>query len=138
MGCQRAIADQIIKQGANYVLSLKENQQTLHVDYVQFLNMLKKNSIKKCCIGVRLEKCTMMTELKQDAIHWFQHVILCFFNYVGQVLQGIGQIELTRTVNNEVEYSTRYFLTSMTYESIDDFMSTVKNIGILKLIYASA
>ena len=30
MGCQTKIARQIIRQGANYVLSLKENQPTLY------------------------------------------------------------------------------------------------------------
>src|SRR4051812_5589112 len=32
MGCQRAIAQQIVDQGADYVLALKENQGTLHAD----------------------------------------------------------------------------------------------------------
>ena len=32
MGCQRAIAAQIVAQGADYVLGLKGNQRTLHED----------------------------------------------------------------------------------------------------------
>lgn len=32
MGCQRAIAQQILDQGGRYVLALKENQETLHAD----------------------------------------------------------------------------------------------------------
>ena len=32
MGCQRAIAEQIVSQGGDYVLRLKGNQGTLHED----------------------------------------------------------------------------------------------------------
>ena len=35
-------------------------------------------------------------------------------------------MEITRTVNHEVTRSTRYFLTSLTYEDIDLFMEAVR------------
>ena len=38
MGCQRAIADQIVSQGADYVLGLKGNQGTLHEDVALFFD----------------------------------------------------------------------------------------------------
>ena len=38
MGCQRAIAAQIVSQGADYVLGLKGNQGTLHEDVALFLD----------------------------------------------------------------------------------------------------
>ncbi len=37
MGCQKAIAEQVVDQGADYVLALKGNQETLHqavIDYI--------------------------------------------------------------------------------------------------------
>ena len=34
MGCQTAIAKQVVQQGANYVLAVKENQEQLHGDVV--------------------------------------------------------------------------------------------------------
>lgn len=37
MGCQRAIAQQIVEDQADYVLALKENQPTLHQAVEQFL-----------------------------------------------------------------------------------------------------
>jgi predicted transposase YbfD/YdcC len=30
MGCQRAIAEKILTQGADYILALKGNQKTMH------------------------------------------------------------------------------------------------------------
>ena len=41
-------------------------------------------------------------------------------------LKGIGMLETTRTVNHEVERSTRYFLTSLEYDRIDDFVSATR------------
>ncbi len=38
MGCQRAIAEQIIDQGGDYVLGLKGNQETLHEAVVDFFS----------------------------------------------------------------------------------------------------
>lgn len=35
-------------------------------------------------------------------------------------------LETTRTVNHEVERSTRYFLTNLEYEQIDNFMTAVR------------
>jgi hypothetical protein len=34
LNCQRSIAEQIVNQGGNYALALKENQPTLHADVV--------------------------------------------------------------------------------------------------------
>jgi predicted transposase YbfD/YdcC len=36
MGCQRAIARQIVEQGGDYVLALKENQPSLYADVMEF------------------------------------------------------------------------------------------------------
>ena len=41
-------------------------------------------------------------------------------------LKGIGKVDITRTTNDQVEYSTRYFVTSLTYEQIDTFMKAVR------------
>jgi predicted transposase YbfD/YdcC len=38
MGCQRAIAAQIVKQGGNYLLAVKENQPTLYTDGIAYFD----------------------------------------------------------------------------------------------------
>ncbi len=38
LNCQRAIAQQIVDQGGDYVLALKGNQGTLHDDVIRFLD----------------------------------------------------------------------------------------------------
>lgn len=42
-------------------------------------------------------------------------------------LQSIGMVEVKRTVNYETTRSVRYFLTSLTYRQMDDFMRGVRN-----------
>ena len=41
-------------------------------------------------------------------------------------LKGIGKVDITRTTNNQVEYSTRYFVTSLNYEQINTFVKAVR------------
>ena len=41
-------------------------------------------------------------------------------------LRGLGLLEVTRTTNHQVEYSKRYFLSSLAYENIEDFMGAVR------------
>jgi predicted transposase YbfD/YdcC len=44
MGCQKNIANQIVKQGGDYVLGLKGNQGTLHKDVQLFFKETNKNN----------------------------------------------------------------------------------------------
>lgn len=46
MGCQKEIAEKIIKKKADYVLALKGNQGNLHKDVVDFFEDAEKNSFK--------------------------------------------------------------------------------------------
>lgn len=41
-------------------------------------------------------------------------------------LKGIGKVDIVRTVNKEVQRSTRYFITTLEYEQIDVFMEAVR------------
>jgi predicted transposase YbfD/YdcC len=43
MGCQRAIAEQIVKQGGDYLLAVKENQPTLYADGIAYFNWALTN-----------------------------------------------------------------------------------------------
>src|SRR5258708_9531884 len=45
-----------------------------------------------------------------------------FFNLRWPGLKSIGMVEITRTINHEVERITRYFLSSLLYERINDFV----------------
>lgn len=128
MGCQKKIAKQIVEQGADYVLALKENQETLHNDIA---SIFKKGSegpkkYKKMLNRVTVEKVRShgRIERRRYTLISARDNLLFALRWPG--LKGIGMLETTRTVNNEVERSTRYFLTSLDYERVNDFMAAVR------------
>jgi predicted transposase YbfD/YdcC len=128
MGCQTKIARQIIRQGANYVLSLKENQPTLYQAVCaifalaeggekKYKNMLHLRKVEKLHNHGRIEtrRYTLISARKEAG-----------FSVRFPGLKGIGKVDITRTTNNQVEYSTRYFVTSLNYEQINTFVKAVR------------
>lgn len=125
MGCQKEIALQIIEQGADYVLALKENQPSLHQDiksifalgeYRQFKKMLNKRKVEKVHDHGR-------TETRRYTLISARDPMLFQLRWPG--MKSIGMVEVTRTTNNEVEKSRRFFITSLD-EDIDGFMKAVR------------
>ena len=116
MGCQQKIAKKIVEKGANYVLSLKENQPTLYQDvhniFLQaeqgekrYKKMIHKQKLEKIHDHGRIEtrRYTLIMPREQQAfgIRW-PH------------LKGLGMVEVKRTVKNQTEPPLkRFFLTSI-------------------------
>lgn len=129
MGCQQKIAEKIIKKEANYVLSLKDNQKTLHDDVKaifakaeenkqkQYKNMLHLRRVKKKKGHGRMETRKYTLVSARDPL---------FFALRFSGLKGIGKVDVKRTVNNKTESFTRYFLTSFEYEDVDKFVEAVE------------
>ena len=128
MGCQTSIAQQIITQGANYVLSLKENQPTLYQDVrsifalaeggeKKYKNMLHLRRIEKLRDHGRIETRRYTLISARDDVS---------FSLRFPGLKGLGKVEITRTTHHDVEYSTRYFVTSLMYDQIEIFMEAVR------------
>jgi predicted transposase YbfD/YdcC len=126
MGCQTSIAQNIIDREAEYVLNLKENQPKLYemVKIVfdlgvsrQYKKMLHRRKVEKSREHGRVEtRRYTLISARDPAV----------FQLRWPGLKGLGLLEVTRTTNNQVEYSKRYFLTSLSYEHIDDFMRAVR------------
>ena len=131
MGCQKKIAQQIRRQGADYVFSLKENQKTLYDDVCaifekaqankqkQYKNILHRRKIEKLRGHGRIETRRYTLLSARDPL---------LFELRWPGLRGVGKVEITRTrtMNHQVERSTRYFLTSLDYEDIDAFMQATR------------
>lgn len=129
MGCQSKIARQISLQGADYVLSLKENQKTLYDDVKsiflqaevnkskQYKKILHRRKIEKDKNHGRIEKRTYTLVSARDPL---------LFKLRWPGLKGIGKVDIVRTVNKAVQRSTRYFITTLDYEQIDLFMEAVR------------
>jgi len=129
MGCQKDIAKEIIKQGADYVLSLKENQKTLYDDVNSIFARAEENKDKQYKKMLHLRKIEKnhnhgRVETRKYTLVSARDPLMFELRWPG--LKGIGKLEVTRTTDNVVERSTRYFLTSLEYDNIDKFMQAVR------------
>lgn len=113
MGCQQEIAKKIVDKGADYVLSLKENQPTLYHDVVSIFERAEQSKYKKMMHKQKLEKirCHGRTETRRYTLIMPREQEL--FGLRWPHLKGIGMVEVKRRVNNKVERSKRFFLTSI-------------------------
>lgn len=109
MGCQTAIAQQIVDQGADYLLSLKGNQGTLHQDVKLFFGSANTcPPIGHTCydgghgrIETRSVRATSdIGWLKEDHSHWPK-------------LTSIIAVTAIRECKDKTTEETRYFISSM-------------------------
>lgn len=105
IGCQKDIAEQIIDNKADYILSVKDNQELLRKDITSSFAVLSPNSIDeqtdKKSGRIEIRKCSVITNLKMLSQHqgW-------------KGLQSIIQIESTRIINATSQMETRYYISS--------------------------
>jgi predicted transposase YbfD/YdcC len=107
MGCQKDIAKQIIKAGADYCLGLKGNQTGLHEDvklYFEHINVEKKTLTKEKGHG-RIETREYFLE---TSIDWLQQKS----DWTG--LNAIGMVKSSVYEKDILREETRYFITSLT------------------------
>jgi predicted transposase YbfD/YdcC len=126
MGCQKAIAEEILIQRADYVLALKDNQQKLHEMVKAIFDMGESRQYKKMLNRRKVEKIHDHGRIETRRYTLVSARDPEVFQLRWPGLKGIGMLETTRTTNNQVEYSKRYFLTSLAYEDIDQFMDAVR------------
>jgi predicted transposase YbfD/YdcC len=113
IGCQKEIAKKIVSKGANYVLSLKENQPTLLRDTVSIFKKAEESQYIKIIHKQKLEKvnCHGRKETRRYTLIVPKEQEL--FGLRWPHLNGIGMVEVKRTVNDKVEHSKRFFITSL-------------------------
>ena len=126
MGCQTSIAQNIIDQEAEYVLNLKENQPKLYEMVKAIFNLGVSRQYKKMLHRRKVEKSREHGRIETRRYTLISARDSAVFQLRWPSLKGLGLLEVTRTTNNQVEYSKRYFLTSLSYEHIDDFMRAVR------------
>lgn len=113
MGCQRAIARQIIDQKADYVLALKGNQSALQEDVRLFVAEQKARDYADTMISQhesvdgdhgRIE--TRATTVIHD-VEWLQK------RHQWPALKSIVIIDSTRDICSKTERETRYYISSL-------------------------
>jgi predicted transposase YbfD/YdcC len=118
MGCQKAIADKIIEQGADYVFGLKGNQTSLNEDvrlYFESENVTQTTVTLSDGHG-RIER--RVYALETD-IEWLSQKN----NWRG--LQAIGKVQSFVEERGKKSEETRYFITSLT--NVKTFANAVRS-----------
>ena len=118
MGCQAAIAQQLVDQGADYVLALKANHGTLSEEVGATFTMARVNGFADFSPGTHdyqrtVEKGHGRRETREV---WTlsDPAVLAYLNPTGRwaKLQTIVAVQATRRQGASVTIDTRYFLSS--------------------------
>jgi predicted transposase YbfD/YdcC len=116
MGCQTAIAEQIIDQGGDYVLSLKENQGQLYQDAVEIFTYALASDFKEMTYDhhrtinkghgrIEIRDCWAISDLPA-------------FNYIRKLdawkgLQSLSLIRRERRIGQETTTELAYYISSL-------------------------
>ncbi len=118
MGCQRAIAEQIIDGEADYVLALKGNQGTLHEDVAHYFEWAERKGFKEIAytFSETLEKDHGRIEERRcwatGDVEWLEQ------KAAWRGLQSIVMVEAEREViGKERTLERRYFISSLPAEA---------------------
>ncbi len=68
MGCQKDIAEQIVKQKGDYLLALKGNQGNFHEEVVSFLKVAKRMILKMSSMIFMKKLMRVMVVSRHDAL----------------------------------------------------------------------
>jgi predicted transposase YbfD/YdcC len=113
MGCQRAIAQKVVDQKADYILALKGNQGTLRDDVELFATEQKSKCFRDTTVSRhrsvdgdhgRIE--TRDITVIHD-VEWLQK------DHRWPALAGVVMVESTRETGNKIERETRFYITSL-------------------------
>jgi predicted transposase YbfD/YdcC len=105
--CQRAIADQVVQQGGDYVLALKGNQGRLHADVTQFLDDPETAPDSTAAtVDADHGRIETRTGLVSTDIGWLQE------HHAWPGLAAIGKVTRTRESRARITTETAYYLLS--------------------------
>lgn len=121
MGCQKAIARQIVAQKADYVLALKGNQTQLHADVKLFFEEARQQDFyckdERRRIAYRyqetMEKDHGRMETRRCWVVSGAHLDWLTQKSEWAGLSSIGAVECERRVGEKITAETRYFISSL-------------------------
>lgn len=126
MGCQKAVVKDIVEKGADYVISLKGNQGTLHEKTKDFFEEAREERFETVPHAY--------TETRESAHgrverrrYWLSNR-LDWLREKGEWagLQSVGMVEATREVNGVSSREVRYFISSLDGSDAEKFARAVR------------
>lgn len=120
MGCQKKVAQQIIQQGGDYVLSLKGNQGSLHDDVTTYFeSTLAPEAAVETYDGGHGRIETRTTRVTED-IEWLKER----HDWTG--LKSIIAVTGKREAADKVTEETRYFVSSLSAKDPDKLARSIR------------
>jgi predicted transposase YbfD/YdcC len=118
MGCQKAIAQDITDQGADYVLALKDNHPTLYDDVTVFFDEAQTTEFAEIAHAYQ-----ETVDGDHGRIETRRYWITSDIEWLGAKgswanLQSLGMVESHRDLGDKVETETRFFLTSLPCDGV--------------------
>ena len=117
MGCQTAIAEQIVAQGADYVLAVKDNQPQLHAAVADYFETARANDFAAVPVSTyeevdaghgrcEVRRCWLVADLRTlpEPPRW-------------RGLRSIALVEAERHQGGQVSCERRYYSTSLAGEA---------------------
>ena len=121
IGCQKTLAEQVIEQGADYVLALKDNPPQLHEDVRLWLDtqagrLSPIETIEKDHGRLELRRYFLSNQIDwlPERSNWRE---LC----------AVGMVEATRDIGSQISVERRYSLCS--FNDLDHFAGVVRAHG---------
>lgn len=117
MGCQKKIAEQIIGQGGDYVLAVKENQGTLYTAVVESFARAEEQAFSGMVYSqdTQLEKDHGRIETRRFVA--LPMMYLHAFKLKWKGFKSILMVESKREIKNEVSVEKRYYICSLPAEA---------------------
>ena len=127
MGCQKAIAGQIIEQGGDYVMGLKGNQGTLH----EQVQVLFKEAQAEGYEGMRHDE-SRDTDKGHGRIESRRVVCTDEIGWLRDKgrwpgLRGVAMVESRRTVADQVTTERRYYITSLACDDARQLAAVIRS-----------
>ena len=108
MHCQRQLSQQVLDQGADYVLALKGNQESLNDDVRLFLDDPDTPVAQATQINKGHGRIEIRTASLSDEVAWLQE------RHQWPGLAAVGKITASRQVGDRTSVESRYYLLSQT------------------------
>jgi predicted transposase YbfD/YdcC len=126
IGCQRAIAQKIVEQGADYVLALKGNQPTLEQAVAHcFVTGPEADRHRTSCDYYEHSECGHGRV--ETRCYWITEELAAGLEAAAWPgLQSIGMVEAYRTLAGETSVEQRLYLTSLKADA-QEFARAVRN-----------
>lgn len=127
IGCQKDIVAQVVEKGADYVISLKGNQEGLHQQTQAFFEEAREEHFETVphAYFETVDKEHGRFETRR---YWVTSQ-LDYFRHKREEWAGltsVGMVEAERTVDGETSKEVRYFISSLPGDDAEKFASAVR------------